>query len=233
MVELGPNHTIISPSISELKWDWEISDRLLQIQLATKKKLENQYKSEIHEIRIGFRTLGILWNRLPDTNHLQHFLDENKEPKTSALPTKTWKIPVCYEDEFAQDLPQLAKSKNMSPEDLIKLHSQNHYRIHFFGFLPGFMYLQGLAEKLYSARKSVPDRNIAAGSVAIGGSQTGIYPTNSPGGWHVIGRSPSSFFDAKKIPPVWASPGDLIRFYPITKEEFFRLGKSHDQPNLL
>ena len=230
MVGLIPTHTIISPSISELKWDVEISDRLLQIQLAVKKLLENQFADEIIEIRIGFKTLGILWHRIPDPQQLLHFLNEIKDPLTDPLSRKTWEIPVCYENEFAKDLTALAKAKNISPEELIRLHSENSYRIHFFGFLPGFMYLQGLQEILFSPRKAVPDRNIEAGSVAIGGSQTGIYPTNSPGGWHIIGRSPLSFFDAKKLPPVWASPGDLIRFCPISKEEFVSLKNSSFQP---
>ena len=230
MVDLIPTHTIISPSISELKWDTEISDRLLQFQLAVKKLLENQFADEIREIRIGFKTLGILWHRIPDPQQFRHFLDEIKDPPKDPLPQKTWEIPVCYEDEFAKDLPALAEKKKLSPEELIRLHSENSYRIHFFGFLPGFMYLHGLPELLFSPRKAVPDRNIEAGSVAIGGSQTGIYPTNSPGGWHIIGRSPLSFFDSKKLPPVWASPGDLIRFYPISKEKFDSLKNSSFQP---
>ncbi len=220
MVEIVPNHVFISPTISELKWDLEVSDRLLQVQIATKKHLEVNFKQDIQEIRIGFKTLGIVWNQQVLLEKVNDCIEQMEENQISPLSQKTWEIPVCYEEEFAKDLIPLAESKGLSPEEVINLHSKRPYRIHFFGFLPGFMYLQGLPEILHSARKPIPDRSIPAGSVAIGGSQTGIYPANSPGGWHLIGRSPIFFFDPKKQPPVWAEAGDRVQFSPISKEEY-------------
>jgi inhibitor of KinA len=86
--------------------------------------------------------------------------------------------------------------------------------------LPGFFYLNGLSTRLHTPRKSVPLLTVPPGSVAIGGSQTGIYPMPSPGGWHIIGRSPISFFDTKQPNPVWAKPGEQIQFEPISASQF-------------
>jgi inhibitor of KinA len=146
------------------------------------------------------------------------------------LSTKIWLVPVCYELDYGKDLENLAKTKGLGIEELIALHSSTTYRIHFFGFLPGFMYLNGLPEILHSARKAVPERAVPAGSVAIGGSQTGIYPRQSPGGWHIIGRTPLALFDAEKNPPVWASPGDSLRFVPIHESELEKLLKNPPLP---
>jgi inhibitor of KinA len=136
------------------------------------------------------------------------------------LSNAIWQVPVCYDPDYGQDLNSLAESKNLSLSELIQLHSEPLYRIHFFGFLPGFFYLNGLPPLLHTPRKSVPLLAVPAGSVAIGGSQTGIYPMQSPGGWHIIGRSPLIFFDSKQPIPVWAKPGEQIEFVPISAAQF-------------
>ena len=108
---------------------------------------------------------------------------------------------------------------------MIHIHHSKPYTLHFYGFLPGFMYLGGLDERLFSPRKEKPERLIPAGTVAIGGQQTGIYPSDSPGGWHAIGKSPISLFDIRHDPPFPADIGDKIRFLPINKEEFYQIQK--------
>lgn len=214
----------ISPTISEITWIGEISDELLKRQLALKSLLESNFNSFIHEIRIGFKTLGILWKSPPEKNKIQDLLFRFGEMDSFPdLSQRIWEIPVCYDLELGRDLESLAINKNMEIEEVIEIHSQSEYRLHFYGFLPGFMYLNGLPEILFSPRKSIPDREVPAGSVAIGGNQTGIYPSSSPGGWHLIGQSPLPIFDPKKNPPVWAEVGDKIKFSPISKSDFFKL----------
>jgi len=211
----------ITPNLSEVKWNEEVSDQLLQRQLALKEIFKTQFKEDIQEIRIGFKTLGICWNSSVSVEKVRNCIEEIESSQVfPPLSQKIWQIPVCYDYEHSRDLVSLAKSKNLTPEELIRIHSSQLYRLHFYGFLPGFMYLQGLPKELYTPRKSIPDREVPAGSVAIGGSQTGIYPRNSPGGWHIIGLTPISFFDPNTIPPVWAETGDRIQFLPISKEEF-------------
>ena len=148
------------------------------------------------------------------------------------LSTNCWSVPVCYSSATGRDLEALSEAKKMTPSDLILLHTAEEYRIHFFGFLPGFMYLNGLPKELHTPRKKIPDLAVPAGSVAIGGSQTGIYPSESPGGWHLIGRSPISLFDPTSIPPVWAKPGENLKFSPISKREFDLLIRHPKHPEL-
>lgn len=135
--------------------------------------------------------------------------------------SKTVKIPVCYEDpEFAPDLADVAANAGLTQDEVIKIHSRKEYLIYMLGFLPGFAYLGGLDKRLETPRLTTPRTKINAGSVAIGGSQTGLYPVDSPGGWRIIGRTPLKVFDPEREPAFLYSAGDRIKFEPITRKEF-------------
>ncbi|MDO5417092.1 MAG: 5-oxoprolinase subunit PxpB [Lachnospiraceae bacterium] len=132
-------------------------------------------------------------------------------------------IPVCYGGIYGEDLPFVASHAGISEQEVIALHSGRNYRIFMLGFLPGFPYLGGLDARLAAPRLKSPRSRIPAGSVGIGGEQTGIYPMDSPGGWQLIGRTPLSLYrpdsgDAEGGIPYEA--GDWIRFVPISQEEF-------------
>jgi inhibitor of KinA len=129
-------------------------------------------------------------------------------------------IPVCYDSEFALDLGHVARHAKISAKEVVGLHSAAHYRVNCIGFTPGFPYLTGLPEKLATPRRPTPRKQVPAGSVAIGGAQTGIYPLRSPGGWNVVGRTPVRLFDPAKNPPTLLRTGDRVRFHPIAREEF-------------
>ncbi|RZN82876.1 MAG: 5-oxoprolinase subunit PxpB [Winogradskyella sp.] len=143
----------------------------------------------------------------------------------SSIKFKLWEVPVCYDDEFGIDLEILSITKSLSKPEIIQRHSQQIYTVFFIGFLPGFLYLGGLHESLYLDRKKSPNLDIKKGAVGIGGNQTGIYPQNSPGGWHIIGNSPINFFDLKNEKPCFAKAGDKIKFQPISKDEHFLILK--------
>jgi inhibitor of KinA len=130
-----------------------------------------------------------------------------------------FRIPVCYEDEFAIDLQSIAHQKGVLSQKIISLHSSKQYRVFMLGFLPGFAYMGEVDEKIAVPRKKEPQPTLA-GSVGIAGKQTGIYPLNSPGGWQIIGRTPLKMFEQNKIEPCLLKAGDYVEFYSITKDEF-------------
>jgi len=129
-------------------------------------------------------------------------------------------IPVCYDPEFTPDLDGVARHAQISTKEVVDLHSAGEYRVSCIGFVPGFPFLTGLSKKLATPRRAVPRKEIAPGSVGIGGAQTGIYPLRSPGGWNLIGRTPLQLFDPQKDPPTLLRAGDRVRFRAITREEF-------------
>lgn len=134
-------------------------------------------------------------------------------------------VPVCYEENFALDLEYLSAEKSISKSEIIELHTAPVYTIYFIGFLPGFLYLGGLDEKLHFPRKNQPRLSVEKGAVGIGEKQTGIYPKISPGGWQIIGNSPVPLFDKNVNPPCEISPGDKIRFYPVDIQEHQRISE--------
>lgn len=132
----------------------------------------------------------------------------------------TVEIPVCYGGEFGPDLPDVAQAHGMSPEQVIEMHSSAKYVVYFLGFVPGFAYLGGLPEQLATPRLQTPRKRVPAGSVAIGGSHTGIYPFETPGGWRIIGKTPVAIFDGKRTHMCRVAMGDMIRFKPVSQAEF-------------
>ncbi len=137
---------------------------------------------------------------------------------------KTIAVPVCYGGRFGPDLEPVSAAKGISPQEIIDIHSSRIYRVYMIGFLPGFAYLGKVDERLDMPRKAAPTP-VVAGSVGIVGNQSGIYPLNSPGGWHIIGLTPLKLFDAQGEPPVLLKTGDRVQFFPITAVEFDQLSR--------
>jgi KipI family sensor histidine kinase inhibitor len=129
-------------------------------------------------------------------------------------------IPVCYGGEHGPDLPTVAQHAGRSVADVISLHSDASYLVHAIGFSPGFPYLGGLPAPLHMPRLATPRVRVEAGSVGIGGAQTGVYPLPTPGGWQLIGRTPLRLFDFAREKPALLRIGDRVKFCPITREEF-------------
>jgi inhibitor of KinA len=134
--------------------------------------------------------------------------------------TKTVCIPVCYDAQLGPDLEGVAAHCGISAEEVIRMHSSADYRVSFLGFSPGFGYLAGLPAQLAVPRLASPRILVHAGSVGIAGTQTGVYPLDSPGGWQIIGRTPQRMFDPEAQPPALLQPGDRVRFVPIHIREF-------------
>ncbi len=154
---------------------------------------------------------------------MEHLL--KMETKTEATRKRIFEIPVCYGGEYGPDIENIAEHAGLSVEEVIKIHSSKDYLIYMLGFLPGFTYLGGLDERIYTPRLASPRLKIRAGSVGIGGSQTGIYPLDSPGGWQLMGLTPVRTYDPERQTPILVEAGDYIRFIPIDEEEFLRIQK--------
>lgn len=129
-------------------------------------------------------------------------------------------IPVCYGGDFGPDLRTVAQHAHLSCDEVIRIHSSRDYLIDMLGFLPGFAYLGGLDERLHTPRLATPRTRIEAGSVGIGGTQTGVYPLPSPGGWQIIGRTPLRPYDPAREKPILYEAGEYLRFEPISAAEY-------------
>ncbi len=133
----------------------------------------------------------------------------------AALPEpapRTVEIPVRYGGEDGPDLDFVAQHCGLSAAQVVALHTAGEYPVYFIGFTPGFPYLGGLDARIAAPRLPSPRARVPAGSVGIAGSQTGVYPLESPGGWRIIGRTSLRLFDPARTPPALLEPGDLVRF---------------------
>jgi inhibitor of KinA len=139
---------------------------------------------------------------------------------------RTWTIPVCYEPPLGPDIEEVARCTGRPPKAVAELHASVRYRVYMLGFLPGQPYMGDLPDALHLPRRENPRTAVPPGSVAIATTMTTVYPLESPGGWHLIGRTPVRLFDASRERPVLLAPADDVMFKPISLAEFERLEAS-------
>ena len=135
-------------------------------------------------------------------------------------PANVVEVPVCYGGALGPDLDEVARAHKTTADEVIRLHTAGDYLVYMVGFMPGFAYLGGLPASLATPRRSTPRTVVPAGTVGIGGSQTGVYPLDSPGGWNLIGKTPLAIFDIARPRPALLATGDRVRFRAITEEQF-------------
>lgn len=138
---------------------------------------------------------------------------------TTARSGRLWRLPACYHPDVAPDLEDMARRASLSVEEVVRLHSETRFHVYLVGFAPGFAYMGDLPDALNFPRRTDPRVKVPAGSVAIAQSMTGIYPQESPGGWHLIAHCPVKLFDFHAQKPALLAPGDAVRFEPVTREE--------------
>lgn len=207
-----------------IRFDEEINENLLRFLLQVKINIAQKYNKQTLQVINTYDSLLIIY-RSTISNFYEaenELLDQIKGVNVSnKLDSAVKKIPVCYEEDFGWDLNFLSSQLKLSKSEIIEKHSDRIYTVYFIGFLPGFPYLGGLDSSLFQRRKSEPRSKIPAGSVGIADQQTGIYPTDSPGGWQIIGRTPIQLFDTNR-PKNYCQlqPGDKIQFESISKDEF-------------
>ena len=203
----------------------EINQRITSVvQLIRDQKIEG-----IVDMIPAFVSLLINYNPLVISyGTLKKRLETILRMKTQAAETvrRVFEIPVCYGGEYGPDLQNIADHAGLTPREVIDIHTSCDYLIYMLGFLPGFCYLGGLDERIHTPRLKTPRIRIPAGSVGIGGSQTGIYPMESPGGWQLMGMTPVKTYDPNREVPILVQAGEYIRFREIDEAEYRRIGEA-------
>jgi inhibitor of KinA len=148
-------------------------------------------------------------------------------PDLDAL-TRTIELPVCYEEDFAPDLAEVAERCKLTPAEVVEKHAAASHRVLMVGFVPGHPYIGGLDRAIAVPRRPTPRTRVATGSIAIANTQTVVYPFPTPSGWSIIGRTPEQIFDVRRQPPAMMEPGDRVSFVPIGIVEYERRLRSRN-----
>ena len=207
----------------------EINEGINKKVISLMKVIEkSNLKNVVTEIIPTYRSLMINYNPLNieydnlinEVKELEQKLEEIKieEPKIH-------EIPVCYNKQFGIDIETVANHNDLTVDEVIQIHTSKEYLIYMLGFTPGFPYLGGMDKRIATPRLQIPRTKIHAGSVGIAGSQTGVYPIDSPGGWQIIGRTPIKLYDENREQQILLRAGDFIKFVPITLDEFIKIEK--------
>lgn len=216
-----------------------INATLNQKALAIQRHLVGQRFEGIRDVWVAYSSVTVVYDPVevkriynPATtvfSYLRQLLDKAYSESEDLYPEigKKIRIPVCYDDEYAMDMQELAQMKQLTTESIIDLHTSRSYRVYMIGFLPGFSYMAEVDERLVVPRKQQPV-TVKAGSVGITGSQTGIYPVQCPGGWYVIGRTPYRLFNNQAEMPVLLQAGDEVEFYRIDRKEFEEISRQQN-----
>lgn len=173
-----------------------------------------------------YRSLLVLFDPLVLTrerlaSEVERLLAAPEAGEASGAGRNTVELPVLYGGEFGPDLDFVARHNGLSAEEVVAIHSSSAYLVYMLGFTPGFPYLGGMSSRLATPRLSSPRGKVPSGSVGIAGSQAGVYPLESPGGWRLIGRTPLRLFDMDAERPFLLAPGDVVRFRPVDEEEYW------------
>jgi len=228
MKTIPHNIFISSPKCLLISFEFkEFNRESITILQTVKADIELKFKNKVSYITSAFDSLlVILDENYPNLKNLKaeletilrdYTIDSNSENSFH-----TYEIPVCYKT-FGQDLESLSKHSGLDVDEILKIHSEKIYTLYFIGFLPGFLYMGKVDEKLKIPRLKKPRPKVEKGSIGIAENQTGIYPNASPGGWQIIGRTPLEVFNVDKEPPATIKPGDKIKFKPIDEVAFNKI----------
>jgi len=221
-----PRFLLVGDRGLNMEFGNEISEEINQKIRATATAISQRKIPGIKELIPTYRSLLVLYE--PTEISLKDLITELKSIQENLgslqLPQPIVSvIPVLYGGEMGPDLDFVAKHNNITPDEVIAIHTGANYLIYMLGFTPGFTYLGGMSEKIAAPRLASPRTKIPAGSVGIAGKQTGIYPIDSPGGWQLIGRTPVKLYDPLRETPVLFTAGNYIRFKAIDEETYRKI----------
>lgn len=214
-----------------------LADEISESTLPRLKRLENQIEQDLGDALLdlvpSYTTLLCIY----DVNQLDYLAAIARiervartlsDTATTSLTGREIEIPVFYDPSVGYDLERMSKEKQLDIDELIDLHCTRIYRVFAIGFLPGFGFMGSVDARLATPRQSTPRSAVAAGSVGIADIQTAVYPQQSPGGWNIIGRSPTKLFDTSNEHPALLQVGDQVRFTPINRNIFLKMGGKLD-----
>ncbi|MCA9011107.1 MAG: 5-oxoprolinase subunit PxpB [Planctomycetaceae bacterium] len=220
---MDPSIEPLGDSAALVAWDALDSDAASSAVQTAAIHLDRCAIDGIHGIAPAFKSISVWYDcRILTWKEIAQWLSDalRSVPSFEETTRQQVDIPVCYDAEFAFDLTTVAAAHDLNVQDVIQLHSSAIYRVQMIGFSPGFPYLAGLPRELHSPRRDTPRTRVPAGSVAIGGEQSGIYSHDTPGGWQIIGRTPVRLFDPQRNPPCLLQSGDVVRFIRIDRQQF-------------
>jgi inhibitor of KinA len=201
--------------------DREINQRAFSLAA----RVRGEWGAILRDVVIGYCTVTVYFDpRHVDARWLEGELLAAAQESDGVRPPPAHvvEVPVCYAREFGPDLEDVAAFGACSIDEVIELHSSRVYRVYMVGFVPGFAYLAEVDERIARPRRATPRTAVPAGSVAIAGGQTGVYPKVTPGGWNIIGRTPVQPYDPDREHPSVFKVGDDVRFSPMPRDAFER-----------
>ena len=189
------------------------------------RSLTSSFGAAVRDVVVGFVSVTVYFDPLTvDARWVEDEIYARAErlDVDSASVGATIEVPVCYGGEFGPDLAHVAAFAGCAEAEVVERHTRRDYRVYMVGFLPGFAYLAEVDPQIAAPRRTSPRITVPEGSVAIAGGQTGIYPSASPGGWNIIGRTAVKLYDAARTEPFLLRTGDCVRFRSVPSDELFR-----------
>jgi KipI family sensor histidine kinase inhibitor len=210
-----------------VEWPARIDPLVSSRAVALAQAVRAEYAAAVRDVVVGYCSATVYFDPLQiEARALEDSLRriESALPDHAVVEGGMVEVPVCYGGDLGPDLADVAAFVRTTEDDVITLHSALTYRVYVVGFIPGFPYMASVDPRLALPRRATPRMKVPAGSVAIAAGQTGIYPSETPGGWHLIGRTHVKPYDDSRAEPFLFKPGDRVRFHPIDRAEFERSG---------
>ena len=190
--------------------------------------LTNEALAGVHETIPTYRSLYVTYDpeavSFKDLSAALHLLAVKTGPKPAS--PRRWRVPVSYGGEFGFDLEEVAKGKDLTPDEVVHRHVAGDYRVYMLGYMPGYAYLGGLDQSIATPRRNEPRLVTPAGAVMIGGVQAGIQCLEAPSGWHILGRTPMRSYHPHRDPLFLLEPGDTVTFYEVGLQEWHEMDKA-------
>jgi inhibitor of KinA len=221
----GPRVVPLGDSALLVEFDNRIEQSINERCIALAEALEARRIAGVRDVVPAYRTVAVYFDPLKtDAAELRRELQQALAARAAVAPRprEIIRVPVCYGAADGPDLGEVARFAGSSEEEIVSLHTGTVYRVFMLGFSPGFAYMGPVDARIAAPRRSAPRTAVPAGSVGIAGQQTGIYPSETPGGWQLVGRTPLRVFDPSRTPPSLFRAGDRVQFFPIGRDQWDR-----------